>query len=78
MPIQVANDTINCQSCDGKAFFDSEPDQSGLCVCQDKYEMKNGACSEICGDGFLVTNSTTNCDDGNTVNGDGCSSACTT
>lgn len=30
-----------------------------------------------CGDGFLVTTSGEECDDGNTANGDGCSSTCT-
>lgn len=32
-------------------------------------------CAEICGDGQLL-NTTYQCDDGNTVNGDGCSSIC--
>ena len=31
------------------------------------------SCYEICGDGILVKHQ---CDDGNLVNGDGCSSAC--
>lgn len=31
---------------------------------------------EICGDGIKV-DAMTECDDGNTVNGDGCSSTCT-
>lgn len=33
-------------------------------------------CVEICGDGIRVT-STIACDDGNTNDGDGCSSSCT-
>ena len=32
------------------------------------------ACSEICGDGRRINHA---CDDGNTANGDGCSSTCT-
>ena len=33
----------------------------------------NNTCDDICGDGIKIY---TECDDGNTINGDGCSSAC--
>jgi cysteine-rich repeat protein len=36
----------------------------------------NNACVEVCGDGVLLSTSSMACDDGNTVNGDGCSSVC--
>jgi len=36
-----------------------------------------GACKSVCGDGMLLRG-TEQCDDGNALDGDGCSSACTT
>jgi cysteine-rich repeat protein len=41
--------------------------------CQNGFNLINAQCSEVCGDGrrFVLF-----CDDGNTVSGDGCSSAC--
>jgi cysteine-rich repeat protein len=38
------------------------------------YELINGRCKEICGDGRVFDLA---CDDGNTLKGDGCSSNCT-
>jgi fibro-slime domain-containing protein len=35
-----------------------------------------GACQQMCGDGNIDTNAGEECDDGNQVSGDGCSSAC--
>jgi cysteine-rich repeat protein len=35
--------------------------------------LSGGVCNDICGDGLLYT---LPCDDGNTINGDGCSSTC--
>jgi cysteine-rich repeat protein len=46
---------------------------SQQCLCKTGYELQQGQCVEVCGDGILFT---AECDDGNTVNGDGCSSAC--
>lgn len=37
------------------------------------YKMVSGICGEICGDGLLIY---LQCDDGNNINGDGCSSNC--
>ena len=37
------------------------------------YEVVGGECSEVCGDGILIEDI---CDDGNNLNGDGCSSTC--
>jgi cysteine-rich repeat protein len=44
------------------------------CVCISGYELINGGCNEICGDGRVFDLA---CDDGNTLKGDGCSSSCT-
>lgn len=43
------------------------------CTCIDHYHVVNGECVEICGDGKLFSLA---CDDGNSVDGDGCSSSC--
>ena len=47
------------------------------------YDGEEGGCKEICGDGFRYTEETApglkkylECDDGNRINGDGCSSNC--
>jgi cysteine-rich repeat protein len=37
------------------------------------YDSASGKCKDKCGDGLLITDQ---CDDGNTLNGDGCSSTC--
>lgn len=39
------------------------------------YLLRDGNCGEICGDGLNIMNST-ECDDGNNENGDGCSNTC--
>ena len=38
------------------------------------YDATTGRCKDKCGDGIIITDL---CDDGNTLNGDGCSSICT-
>lgn len=44
------------------------------CPCNSGYEdIEVTRCHEICGDGLRYEDA---CDDGNTVNGDGCSSTC--
>lgn len=41
------------------------------------YTLSNGKCVDKCGDGITPEgNSTTYCDDGNLVGGDGCSATC--
>ena len=42
-------------------------------TCRTGFELKNGACEEICGDGIKFT---LPCDDNNSVSGDGCSAEC--
>ncbi len=43
------------------------------CVCKNGYELIDGKCLDKCGDGVIQNQE---CDDGNTVNSDGCSSKC--
>ena len=38
--------------------------------------MANTPCTKTCGDGLIAVSSSEVCDDQNTVNNDGCSSAC--
>jgi fibro-slime domain-containing protein len=38
--------------------------------------VAGGACNTSCGDGILLATDTDECDDGNTVSGDGCSATC--
>jgi proprotein convertase subtilisin/kexin type 5 len=38
------------------------------------YDASTGSCKDYCGDGIIITSL---CDDGNRLNGDGCSSVCT-
>jgi cysteine-rich repeat protein len=60
-------------SCSSQYIF-----SSNQCVqCKDArgYQvLSDNTCGEICGDGILIY---LQCDDGNTLNGDGCSSKCT-
>ncbi len=44
------------------------------CLCDNGFTLKGYNCSDICGDGRVITAA---CDDGNLVDGDGCSSSCT-
>lgn len=80
--------TTNCLTCD--AGDEREPSGS-QCVClatfkdvgnklcqqgdcQTGYALNAGVCVEVCGDGRRTA---AECDDGNTVSGDGCSASCT-
>lgn len=61
-----------CLSC--SSFCQSCSSASACNNCQNGFALLGNQCQEVCGDGrrFVVQ-----CDDGNTVNGDGCSSTCT-
>jgi proprotein convertase subtilisin/kexin type 5 len=64
VPCTVAN----CSSC---------PASPSTCVaCIVGYSLNTGSCVTVCGDN--VTAGTEQCDDGNTVDGDGCNADCTT
>lgn len=46
---------------------------NGTCGCKDGYIFGTTKCLEVCGDGKLYEYE---CDDGNTISNDGCSSEC--
>ena len=78
LPCQVV--CLNCSN-NGSINFCSQCDtslnyvlQNGSCVCATGFAHTGDSCEEICGDGILVYHV---CDDGNTADGDGCSSNCT-
>ena len=55
-------------------FFVSASNVCTSCANLAGFNVVNGQCIEICGDGI---NYVMGCDDGNNLNGDGCSSTCT-
>ncbi len=46
---------------------------NNTCVCKQYFSLSGLECTQICGDGYLFN---LQCDDGNNINGDGCSSKC--
>ena len=67
---------VYCLFCNVSVFYSLFPDNQGQCFCKTGYKVIDGSCIEICGDGLLMNTSSSACDDGNTMNGDGCSSTC--
>ena len=68
----VDNVTVKCRTCSKALFKDAQSD--GTCACKNGYKADEmGICNEICGDGLVLEGE---CDDNNTVDGDGCSSLC--
>lgn len=65
-----SNLTSTCLGCNISLGFSLK---DGICVCADGYYIFNSKCAQICGDGRLFALA---CDDGNNLNGDGCSSSC--
>lgn len=69
-----SNVAANCTSCNAtnrRILVSSD------CVCKSGfYSTSVTDCKEICGNGLMASNDK-ECDDGNTNNGDGCSSICT-
>ncbi len=61
--------TVNaCVSC---------PDSNSVCdACAPGFQLNSNLCQTVCGDN--VTAGTEQCDDGNTLDGDGCNADCTT
>ena len=47
--------------------------RNGTCFCKEGFELTQGICVDKCGDGKTFTQP---CDDGNLLDGDGCSSSC--
>jgi cysteine-rich repeat protein len=63
--------TTACLACNTTQHFQYS---NGICSCQLGYATSGSTCLVICGDGRKLTE---DCDDGNVVSGDGCSSSCT-
>ena len=73
------NGTLLCVICDGTCLTCINGTATGCLSCNttENKILVGGTCvanSSACGDGFLVSGE--ECDDGNTVNFDGCSSVC--
>lgn len=61
-----------CTACPQEGCIECDSDT--VCTnCSQEYYLNGVECSEVCGDGKLFN---LKCDDGNTVDGDGCSSNC--
>lgn len=89
---QFVHSTLGCVSCSTYFPNSLSCISTGASSCQDGYILQNnscyscsqvtgyvldtstGKCKDRCGDGIIITDK---CDDGNTLNGDGCSSMCT-
>lgn len=69
--VKSASPISICVFCDLTAHFELGVDCQ--CHCNTYYENVDDICSEVCGDGVLLS---LPCDDGNTESGDGCSSKC--
>ncbi|CAG9325115.1 unnamed protein product [Blepharisma stoltei] len=68
----VCNQASLCTTCNPTFTLTS----AGTCGCTlTGFSIQNGACKETCGKG--VNRGQLECDDGNTISGDGCSSTCT-
>ena len=67
-----------CLFCNISARFLGPPTSDGRCECSAGFGLVNGLCVDVCGDGLIVNPSDAVCDDGNTIDGDGCSSTCKT
>jgi len=89
---QYVDSTLGCLNCSSNFLNSLTCLSTGPLTCQTGYLLKNnscgncttvtgyiydqttGRCKDKCGDGIIITDL---CDDGNTLNGDGCSSICT-
>ncbi|CAD8093520.1 unnamed protein product [Paramecium sonneborni] len=71
------NTCINQKTCLTCLIINSQPDEKGQCpkcINQQGYYIINRQCIQKCGDAILTENE--QCDDGNSLNGDGCNSQC--
>lgn len=65
--------TVYCLACNTTLYMNKT--SSFVCSCISGYQLNSlKTCSNVCGDGSVVTNET--CDDGNFASGDGCSATC--
>jgi cysteine-rich repeat protein len=77
VPQVYPNGSIWCAFCNTTAGFLSFPVGGGVnCECSPAYYLDIDHCVEVCGDGFLYSETPGDCDDGNNLDGDGCSSTC--
>lgn len=72
-PFLRSDGTIACAACNASSMFTLSPVNPSECTCKNGYELVEGICVEICGDGLFLSSGKHECDDGNLVNGDGCS-----
>jgi cysteine-rich repeat protein len=63
---------VQCVSCNSTANF--RLTLNSTCDCSGGLTFSNGTCIPVCGDGLLYLDEA--CDDGNNIDGDGCSSTC--
>jgi cysteine-rich repeat protein len=64
---------VLCNYCNMFLHYVLDP-TNNKCVCAKGFQMDSGGlCKEICGDGIAFT---VRCDDGNNIEGDGCSNNC--
>jgi cysteine-rich repeat protein len=61
-----------CEECTALGTVDCI-DRNTSTACTSFFNLSGSVCVEVCGDGVLYN---LECDDGNTVDGDGCSSTC--
>jgi cysteine-rich repeat protein len=69
----VIHGAVQCVACNTTNNFQISLNYT--CNCVDGLILVNGSCIPECGDGMVYLDEA--CDDGNTMNGDGCSSTCT-
>ena len=60
---------LQCKQCNISAHLNLDT-KDYQCKCTTGFQINNGVCIDICGDGLIYTNQ---CDDGNLIDGDGCS-----
>lgn len=58
-----------CQICATDLLFEKLPNQTCACIAHTVYNATSGRCDGICNDAFGIGNI---CDDGDTINGNGC------
>lgn len=67
---RTSSNQLVCVACNVPAGFIT---LNGQCVCKPGFQLNGTICVQKCGDGTLFY---LDCDDGNNVDGDGCSSKC--
>jgi cysteine-rich repeat protein len=68
--VTLVNNQSRCIACNAAKHFSLF---GTTCIFAPHYSFTGSDCIEICGDGFVIN---AECDDGNLIDGDGCSSTC--